>query len=67
MLARVASTLTEAEADITHVEMADETPQELLDLRFVIAVRDHAHLETVLRAVRRTTSVLTAARVVPAN
>ncbi|UST54908.1 bifunctional (p)ppGpp synthetase/guanosine-3',5'-bis(diphosphate) 3'-pyrophosphohydrolase [Comamonadaceae bacterium OTU4NAUVB1] len=67
MLARVASTLTEAEADITHVEMADETPQELLDLRFVLAVRDHAHLEAVLRAVRRTTSVLTATRVVPAN
>jgi guanosine-3',5'-bis(diphosphate) 3'-pyrophosphohydrolase len=67
MLARVASTLTAAEADITHVEMADETPQELLDLRFVVAVRDHAHLEAVLRAVRRTTSVLSATRVVPAN
>ncbi|HUD32839.1 MAG TPA: bifunctional (p)ppGpp synthetase/guanosine-3',5'-bis(diphosphate) 3'-pyrophosphohydrolase [Variovorax sp.] len=67
MLARVASTLTAAEADITHVEMADETPQELLDLRFVIAVRDNTHLDAVLRAVRRTTSVLAATRVVPAN
>jgi guanosine-3',5'-bis(diphosphate) 3'-pyrophosphohydrolase len=66
VLARVASALTEAEADITHVEMADETPQDSLDLRFVIAIRDHTHLEAALRAVKRTTSVLAAARIVPA-
>jgi guanosine-3',5'-bis(diphosphate) 3'-pyrophosphohydrolase len=66
VLARVASTLTEAEADITHVEMADEMPQEILDLRFVIAVRDKAHLEAALRAVRRTVSVISASRVFPA-
>jgi len=66
VLARVASTLADAEADITHVEMADETPQDSTDLRFVIAVRDRAHLEAVLRSVKRGTSVLAAARTVPA-
>lgn len=66
VLARVAATLADAEADITHVEMADETPQDSTDLRFVIAVRDRAHLDSVLRAARRTSSVLAAARTVPA-
>jgi guanosine-3',5'-bis(diphosphate) 3'-pyrophosphohydrolase len=66
VLARVAATLADAEADITHVEMADETPQDSTDLRFVIAVRDRTHLEAVLRAARRTNSVLAAARTVPA-
>ncbi len=61
-LARVAAALSGAEADITHVEMTDETPQDSVDLCFVIAVRDGAHLEAVLRAVRRTPSVLKAAR-----
>ena len=67
VLARVASTLADAEADITHVEMADETPQDSTDLRFVIAVRDRTHLESVLRSVNRGTSVLAAARTVPAT
>ena len=66
VLARVAATLADAEADITHVEMADETPQDSTDLRFVIAVRDRSHLDAVLRSARRTASVLTAARTVPA-
>ncbi|MGJ7555095.1 RelA/SpoT family protein [Variovorax sp. RB2P76] len=66
VLARVAATLADAEADITHVEMADETPQDSTDLRFVIAVRDRTHLDAVLRAARRTASVLTASRTVPA-
>ena len=65
VLARVASTLADAEADIKHVEMADETPQDSTDLRFVISVRDLAHLEVALRAVKRTPSVLSAARTVP--
>ena len=66
VLARVASTLADSEADIKHVEMADETPQDSTDLRFVISVRDVVHLEAALRAVKRTPSVLSAARTVPA-
>ncbi|RYF76522.1 MAG: bifunctional (p)ppGpp synthetase/guanosine-3',5'-bis(diphosphate) 3'-pyrophosphohydrolase [Comamonadaceae bacterium] len=65
ILARVAATLASAEADITHVEMADESRLDLTDLRFVIAVRDLAHLEAVLRSARRTPAVLNASRVVP--
>lgn len=66
VLARVAAALAAAEADITHVEMSEEVPQDSTDLRFVISVRDRAHLDHVLRAVRRTPSVLSAVRTVPA-
>jgi len=66
VLARVAATLAGAEADITHVEMADESRQDLADLRCVIAVRDRAHLDTALRAVKRTPSVVAATRIVAA-
>jgi len=66
VLARVAATLANAEADITHVEMNEETGQDSTDLRFVVAVRDRTHLDAVLRAARRTPSVLAAARIVPA-
>ncbi len=65
VLARVASALAAAEADITHMDMGEEAAQEATDLRFLIAVRDSAHLETVLRALNRTTSVLLASRIKP--
>jgi len=65
VLARVASAITGAEADITHVLMADEvTGQEALDLRFVFSVRDKAHLDAVLSNLRRVPAVLQAQRVV---
>jgi GTP pyrophosphokinase len=65
VLARVASAITSAEADITLVNMADEVSgQEAFDLRFVIAVRDRAHLDAVLGSLRRVPSVLQAQRVV---
>jgi GTP pyrophosphokinase len=65
VLARVASAITSAEADITHVLMADEvTGQEALDLRFVFSVRDKAHLDAVLSNLRRVPAVLQAQRVV---
>jgi GTP pyrophosphokinase len=54
-----------AEADIVHLGMTEEAAQEALDLRFVITVRDRTHLDTVLRQLRRTQSVLRAARVMP--
>jgi GTP pyrophosphokinase len=65
VLARVASAITNAEADITMVNMADEvTGQEATDLRFVFAVRDVQHLDQVLRNLRRVPAVLQAQRVV---
>jgi GTP pyrophosphokinase len=65
VLARVASAITTAEADITWVNMADEiSGEEAADLRFVISVRDTDHLDTVLRNLRRVPSVLQAQRAV---
>jgi GTP pyrophosphokinase len=65
VLARVASAITSAEADITHVLMADEVSgQEATDLRFVFTVRDKAHLDAVLGNLRRVPAVLQAQRVI---
>jgi len=64
-LARVAAALANAEADITHVDMNDERAQDATDLRFVVSVRDRAHLESVLRNLKRTPSVMNAQRIQP--
>jgi GTP diphosphokinase / guanosine-3',5'-bis(diphosphate) 3'-diphosphatase len=63
VLARVAAALAAAESDITHINMGQEAAQDASDLRFVIAVRDRSHLETALRNLRRTTSVLKVQRI----
>jgi len=63
VLARIASELASSEADIVRVDMDDA--MDTIDLRFVVAVRDLAHMETVLRNLRRTQSVLRAFRVLP--
>ena len=62
VLARVAAALSAAEADITHIDMEDESVQDAANLRFVIAVRDLNHLDIALRNLRRTPSVLKAER-----
>ncbi|MCD6077052.1 MAG: relA [Ramlibacter sp.] len=64
-LARVAAALANAEADITHVDMDDERAQDATDLRFVVSVRDRTHLESVLRNLKRTPSVMSARRIRP--
>ena len=66
VLARVAAAMAVAEADITHVDMGEEPAQDATDLRFTIAVRDKTHLESVLRTLKRTPSVLRAQRAMPA-
>jgi len=62
VLAKVAAALASAEADIIHIDMGKEGAQEASDLRFVIAVRDKAHLDIALRQLNRTSAVLHAAR-----
>jgi GTP pyrophosphokinase len=62
VLARVAGALAAAEADIIHVDMGQEAVQDSADLRFVIAVSDAQHLDTVLRHLKRTPSVVRAER-----
>ncbi|MFD0669328.1 RelA/SpoT family protein [Ramlibacter sp. MAHUQ-53] len=65
VLARVASALASAEADIVHVDMDDERAQDAADLRFLISVRDRQHLEAAMRILKRTPAVLRAQRVRP--
>jgi GTP pyrophosphokinase len=67
VLARVASAIASAEADITHVDMGDEPAQTATDIRFTVAVRDRVHLAAVLRSLKRTPSVLKAQRYRPAK
>jgi GTP pyrophosphokinase len=67
VLAKVAVTLSNSESDISHVDMGTEYAQDATDLRFVISVRDRAHLDVVLKNLRRTTSVLTAERMLPSG
>jgi GTP diphosphokinase / guanosine-3',5'-bis(diphosphate) 3'-diphosphatase len=62
VLARVAVALANAEADISHIDMAQESFQEVGDLRFLIAVRDATHLGAVIRNLKRTASVLNVQR-----
>jgi GTP pyrophosphokinase len=62
VLAKVAAALASAEADIIHIDMGQEAALDATDLRFLIAVRDKAHLDLALRNLNRTTSVLHAAR-----
>jgi GTP pyrophosphokinase len=62
MLAKMATALAAAEADIIDIDMGQEGRQEARQLRFLVAVRDTAHLEVALRNLRRTTSVLKAER-----
>ena len=63
VLARVAAALAAAEADITHIDMGQDGAQDATDLRFVIAIRDKAHLELALRNLRRVSSVMRADRI----
>ena len=61
VLARVAATLTSSEADITHVDMSSNDRNQV-ELHFTVAVRNRRHLADILRAVKRTPSVLRAHR-----
>jgi len=62
VLAKVASAMAGAEADIVHIDMGQENAQDATDMRFVVSVRDSAHLDVALRNLRRTSYVLSATR-----
>ena len=47
------------------VALDDEAALDTTDLRFVVAVRDQAHLEAALRNLRRTQAVIRANRITP--
>jgi GTP diphosphokinase / guanosine-3',5'-bis(diphosphate) 3'-diphosphatase len=62
VLAQVASAISAAEADITHLGMDPEPATETTELRLMVSVRDRLHLADVLRALRRSNVVLRVSR-----
>jgi GTP pyrophosphokinase/guanosine-3',5'-bis(diphosphate) 3'-pyrophosphohydrolase len=65
VLARVAQAVSQAEADITHIDMGDERAGETAELRLSLSVRDRLHLADVLRTLKRSPAVLRAHRIKP--
>ena len=64
-LAQVASAISNAEADITRIDMGHEGGNEVAELRLLVAVRDRVHLAEVMRALRRAQPVVKVWRVKP--
>jgi GTP pyrophosphokinase/guanosine-3',5'-bis(diphosphate) 3'-pyrophosphohydrolase len=62
VLAQVASAISAAEADITHIDMDPEPVEESTELRLLVSVRDRLHLADVLRTLRRSPVVLRVSR-----
>ena len=65
VLACVAASISERDADIRHVTMDDDAGQPTIELHFLLAVRDRKHLADVLRAVRTHKFVIRAGRSKP--
>jgi GTP pyrophosphokinase/guanosine-3',5'-bis(diphosphate) 3'-pyrophosphohydrolase len=62
-LGRVASAVSEAEADITHIDMGDEPASDVAELQLLLSVRDRLHLADVLRTLKRSSAVLRVNRI----
>jgi guanosine-3',5'-bis(diphosphate) 3'-pyrophosphohydrolase len=62
-LGRVASAVSEAEADITHIDMGDEPAGDTAELQLLLSVRDRLHLADVLRTLKRSPPVLRVNRI----
>jgi GTP pyrophosphokinase/guanosine-3',5'-bis(diphosphate) 3'-pyrophosphohydrolase len=65
VLAQIAAAISAAEADITHIDMANERPSEAAELRLLLAVRDRVHLADVLRTLHRAPAVMRVSRIKP--
>ncbi len=65
VLAQVASAVSRAEADITHIDMDNEPGSETAELNLLLSVRDRQHLADVVRTLKRTPPVLRVARAKP--
>jgi GTP pyrophosphokinase/guanosine-3',5'-bis(diphosphate) 3'-pyrophosphohydrolase len=65
VLAKIASAISTAEADITHLDMGQEPAAETTELRLLVSVRDRQHMADVLRMLRRVPTVLRVVRVKP--
>jgi len=65
VLAQVAQAVSEAEADITHIDMGNDPAAETTELQLLLSVRDRLHLAEVMRTLKRSPAVLRVARVKP--
>jgi GTP pyrophosphokinase/guanosine-3',5'-bis(diphosphate) 3'-pyrophosphohydrolase len=65
VLAQVASAVSHAEADITHIDMGNEPAAETTELKLLLSVRDRLHLAEVMRTLKRSPTVLRVARIKP--
>ena len=65
VLAQVAQAVSEAEADITHIDMGNDPAAETTELSLLLSVRDRLHLADVMRTLKRSPPVLRVARVKP--
>ncbi|HKX44354.1 MAG TPA: bifunctional (p)ppGpp synthetase/guanosine-3',5'-bis(diphosphate) 3'-pyrophosphohydrolase [Burkholderiaceae bacterium] len=65
VLAQVAQAVSEAEADITHIDMGNEPAAETTELQLLVSVRDRLHLADVMRTLKRSPAVLRVSRVKP--
>jgi hypothetical protein len=62
VLAQVATAISSAEGDITHLAMDPEPVDGNAELRVLVSVRDRLHLAEILRALRRVPCVLRVSR-----
>lgn len=66
VLARVATAVAQAEADIAHIDMGhDPAAETTTELKLLVSVRDRLHLAEVMRNLRRVEPVLRIARARP--
>ena len=65
VLAQVAQAVSEAEADITHIDMGSEPATETTELQLLLSVRDRLHLADVMRLLKRSPAVLRVVRIKP--
>jgi GTP pyrophosphokinase/guanosine-3',5'-bis(diphosphate) 3'-pyrophosphohydrolase len=65
VLAQVAAAISASEADITHIDMGEDSAGQTAELQLVISVRDRLHLADVLRTLRRSSAVQRVWRVKP--
>ncbi|MGZ5185721.1 MAG: RelA/SpoT family protein [Caldimonas sp.] len=65
VLAQVASAVSQAEADITHIDMGNEPAAATAELKLLLGVRDRLHLAEVMRTLKRSPAVLRVSRVKP--
>jgi GTP pyrophosphokinase len=63
VLARIAGTLTSADANIAHVSMDDRFSESAVGIRFMIQVESRYHLAKVMRRLRQNQDVLKITRV----